>query len=398
MIRHLVFISALLAGLSLCAHASAAVAEPVVCVPAAPKKPGPGPRTQPPTPAINAICTPVINIGGQAAPIPIAAPQPAGANPPSAPSNETFKFRIKDVLEAELTSNSRYLIIALLVVFIAFAIFLLRIAKTVTSNARTWIVPALAIAAATLVTCAVLFMTWQWFVQPDTVDVLTTTLVRDAAPAGDTAQQLALLRDELRELGRQPAPHSPDASILQSVLLAALLLGLGTAVGLMGARAASPVRRRLGSSTGAQRSWPGKAADEPPLPLHDLYRLEALVTHLRGAWPGIAQGTGGEKPRMDVNEFLRVMTRVRGRLEGAPPMDERDNGKSTKYRIRQDASGPALHQLDDALAELEHLLLARHDTLLSAWRTSMGKALARLQHALITVCEPYKYELPAPGP
>lgn len=402
MIRHLAFILTLLAGLGLCAHASADVTEPVVCVPAAPKKPGPAPRVQQPAPAVNAICTPVINLSapapGQPAPIPIAVPLPAGETPPPGQANETFKFRIKDVLEAELTSNSRYLIIALFIIFIAFAIFLLGIAKTVTSSARTWIVPALGIAAATAVTCAVLFFTWQFFVQPDTVDVLSAELVREtAAPAG-TAQQLVLIHEELRELRRQPAPQSHDAAVLQSVLLAALLLGLGSVMGLLGARSAAPVRRRLAFPASARTASPGTTTAEPPLPLHDLYRLEALVTQLRAAWPGIAQSKAGEKPRMDVNELLRVMNRVRGQLEGATPIDETDTVKPTKYRISPDASGQALSQLDDALAELERLLLARHDTYLSLWRASMGKALARLQHALIVVCEAYKYELPTPGP
>ncbi len=121
MIRNFAFILALLASLSLCGHASADATTPVACVPAAPKKPPPATRTQPPAPAMNAVCTPVINIGApapvQTGPKPIAAPPPSGETPAAPPSNETFKFRIKDVLEAELTSHSRYLILALLVVF-----------------------------------------------------------------------------------------------------------------------------------------------------------------------------------------------------------------------------------------------------------------------------------------
>ncbi len=230
------------------------------------------------------------------------------------------------------------------------------------------------------------------------MEVLTTRLVREAPAAADTTQQLALLREELRELWRPPVQQTPQASVLQSVLLAALVLGLGTLMGLMVARSASPARRRLSFPRGARSSTAGKEAEESPLPFYDLYRLEALVTQLRAAWPDIAQSAAGGTAPTDVNEFLRVMTRVRGQLEGAPPRNESDEGKPLKFKFSRNISVPALHQLDDALSNLERLLLTRQDSPLSAWRPSMGKALAQLQRALIGVCEPYKYGLPAPAP
>lgn len=267
-------------------------------------------------PSISNVCAPVITIASPSA----LASSPDAQTPPqlkpsSSPGNpgaasaappkevleppDTFKFKVKDLVEADLSSRSRVLVWALVAVFVAFGAIVVvgmkSVSKTTTKSGSAWLFALVA----TLVAAAVAY----WVVRSlapmglneATIEQLYATRTEWRAASSDglaSTQALALqlqsqlttVKDELSEVRRQVSAQSIESlrrptsdTYGPGWLQVVLIFVAGFALAYVYLRLRAPVTSAIPTQPIADRTSPTTSA-EHFLPLADIYHLEDLLS------------------------------------------------------------------------------------------------------------------------
>ncbi len=402
------------------------------CPPAPPKV---GPRTlptpsaQPANPAaVVQICAPVLSSASATASAPSdkTPPQPQRAEPPTntartsdsgqAESADSFKFKIKDILEAEVKSGSRWLVWSVVAIFAVFAALIVLVARSpAAKSAAPWAVWLVGVA----VVAALMFFVVQRSATSTTSQVAVEKLVALYATGSRTAAdesisrlevQVEQLRREIRErdsrlAASQASPRRTESQpSTPGVLLHTLVLGILAATVTIAVLLA---KARYSSA----RLWPFVARDaETPspatvpaqasLPLDAIFRLEDELSMLAmNADKAYRFLEADKKPNIDSPvAFLRALNAVRRELEGAQSRGEDRSYQASlrDFLFKEDAKSYDFYQVNQALGELDDALSSRYESEEKEWRPRALAALARARRALIAVCEPVP-EGPAAG-
>jgi hypothetical protein len=448
-----VVLGSLVAGWGLPARA-ASVAVPVDadsavtvgrCGPAAPRphKPQPPRPPLPPTvtapapmpgPGVVQVCAPVFGAGLPPA-SPVAASAASAPQPAIVPSavaavrkasdaeaahhaSDTIKFKIKDLIDAELTSESRALVWSMLTVFVVFSllvVFTLKEAAKKPNLSRTLLAGAVIVAGIVAIVVARSFVGHG--VDAADVDPLHAQLLQEidlriAAGLGNArddgpARELAALRAEIA--GRDAAAANARAAVSVASPVPAPVLaptpvstepGLGAWVGAIAFGAV--VAAGLAVAVLALRGWPSRPrpAGAPalaswPLPLDALFRVEDMLSEMRlYADPVERTVRSDDTPEIpDPNAFVAALDALRRQLEGGRGMDAELRTATPAgpiaWRLKPRTGVYTFYDLNTALTELDDALAARYapDIDLPDWPRQAAQALAKTRRALVQACE-----------
>ncbi|WP_156422019.1 hypothetical protein [Paucibacter sp. KCTC 42545] len=273
------------------------------------KTPSPKPEApqRPPNPSISNVCAPVITI----APPPVAAAPSESQNQPElkhipSPSSassavsgvkeaveppDTFKFKVKDLVEADLSSRSRVLVWALVAVFVAFGVIVLVGLKTVAKNtaksSSSWFFAVIFILAAAVVTYFVVRMLAPHSLQDRTIEQLYFTSAEQRVGTGDAhassqrlplehQRQLVSVKDEVIEVRRQNLMQQTDSAqrastdsngTSWSLIFLLLIIGFGLGYAFSKWRALNTSNSHAPAASQSEEATPA----EWTVPLADAY-------------------------------------------------------------------------------------------------------------------------------
>lgn len=394
------------------------------CPPAPPKV---KPRTLP-TPsakeanpaAVVQVCAPVLSFASAAAstssdktpPLPqmteLHSDSTKTSNNGQAESADSFKFKIKDILEAEVKSDSRWLVWSVIAIFAVFAALIVLVARSpAAKSAAPWAVWLVGVA----IVAALMLFVAQRSGTITTSQVALDKLVALYATGSRTAAdesisrlevQVEQLRREIRE--RDSRLSVPQASPTRTepqpstpgVLLHTLVFGILAATVAIAVLLAQPRHSSV-------RFWPFAARDvehPPPAtvplqgaqPLDAIFRLEDELSMLAMNADKTYRFLEADK-KPNINSpiaFLRALNVVRRELEGAqsPGEDSPYKASLRDFNFKEDAKSYDFYRVNKALGELDEALSSRYETKEKEWRPRALAALARARRELIAVCEP----------
>jgi len=323
-------------------------------------------------------------------------------------SADSFRFKIKDILEAEIKSGSRWLVWSVVVIFAVFAALIVLVAKSPTARSvAPWVVWFVGVA---IVAAIMYFVVQRWpssTTSQVAIDKLVELYVSNPRSAANESisrldYQVDQLRRELRErdgrLATIPAPPSRAEAQPSSPGLLLQILVFGILISTLAIAVLLAQRKRWGV-----RRWPFSARDsatpldptEPgqePMPLDAIFRLEDELSMLAmNADKTFRLLDANKKPNMPSPAvFLRTLNTVRRKLEGVQATGE-DSDYLAPFRdfnFREDAKSYDFYQVNTALGELDEILSSRYESKQKEWRSRALAALARARRALIAVCEP----------
>lgn len=337
-------------------------------------------------------------------------PSDAGESPASAKveSADSFRFKIKDILEAEVKSGSRWLVWSVVAIFAVFAALIVLVARSpAAKSVAPWVVWLFGVA---IVAALMLFVVQRWpsnTTSPVAVDKLLELYAGGPQTAANESisrleLQVDQLRRELRERdGRlatiaslpsrvEAQPSSPGLllhifvlGILAATVAIAVLLAQGKHWG---------VRRWPVAARAAAASSPAAAPAQETLPLAAIFRLEDELSMLAmNADKTYRFLEANKKPKiLSPALFLRTLNTVRWKLEGAQTTEEdwEDLAPLRDFNFKEDAKSYDFYQINTALRELDDTLSSRYESKEKEWRPRALAALARARRALIAVCEP----------
>lgn len=389
--------------------------------PKAKPRPAPTPSAQSANPGnVIQVCAPVFSstldpasaLSDKSPPLPPKAdpPSEAGESPASVKveSADSFRFKIKDILEAEVKSGSRWLVWSVVAIFAVFAALIVLVAKSpAAKSVAPWVVWLVGVA---VVAALMLFVVQRWpsnatsQVAVDKLFELYASGPRTAANESISRLELQVdqLRRELRERdGRLATIPTPPSKAEAQPSSPGLLLHI-LVLGILAATVATAVLLAQPKQWGVRR-WPVAAGDaaapssptvpgQESLPLDAIFRLEDELSMLAmSADKTYRLLDANKKPGMPSPAvFLRTLNTVRRELEGAQTTGEdRDHLAPLRdFNFKEDAKSYDFYQVNTALSELDDTLSSRYESKEKEWRPRALAALARARRALIAVCEP----------
>ena len=402
--------------------------------PQLPRPPLPPTVTAPapmPGPGVVQVCAPVFSAGlppaspvAASAALSESAPQPASAPSTAAAvrkasdaeaahhASNTIKFKIKDLIDAELTSESRALVWSMLAVFVVFSLLVVFTVKEAVKKPK---LSRALLTGAVIVAGIVAIVVVRSFVgrgvDAADVDPLHAQLLQEidlriAAGLGNSrddgpARELAALRAEIA--GRDAAAANARAAVPAPVLAPTPLsteTGLGAWLGAIAFGAV--VAAGLAVAVLALRGWPSSprpaGALAPAswlLPLDALFRVEDMLSEMRLYTDPVDRVVrSNDKPEIpDPNAFVVALDALRRQLEGGPGVDAELRTATPAgpiaWRLKPRTGTYTFYELNTALTELDDALAARYapDTDLADWPRQAAQALAKARRALVQACE-----------
>ena len=372
----------------------------------------PGTVVQICAPVLFSVSTPASSPSDKSLPLPqkVEPLSDAGVSPGSAnvESADSFRFKIKDILEAEVKSGSRWLVWSVVAIFAVFAALIVLVAKSPAAKSvapwMVWLVGVAIVASLML------------FVVPRSPSNTTSQIAVDKlfelytskpqSAANESVSRLELqvdqLRRELRERDSRPAasqapPSRSDAPTSSPGLLIHMLV-----LGILAATVAIAMLLAQAKNWSVP-SWPfaSRNTDAPshptvpgqePLPLDAIFRLEDELSMLAMNSDKTYRLLEADKrPKiLSPAVFLRTLNTVRRKLEGAQTSGEDSEYLASFYdfNFKEDAQSYDFYQVNNALSVLEETLSSRYESKEKEWRPRALAALASARRALIAVCEP----------
>lgn len=384
-------------------------------------RPAPTPIAQSANPTnVVQVCAPVFSppLVPAAAPLDTSQPLPSKAEPLSdfnkSPTNgevesvNSFRFKIKDILEAEVNSGSRWLIWSVVAIFALFAALIVLVAKSpVAKSVAPWVVWLVGVV---IVAALMLFAVPRWSsntTSPVAIDKLIELYSSGSQTAANESiyrleLQIDQLRRDLREGDGHMAtiPSQPSRAEAQpsspGLILHTFVFGILAATVAIAAMLAQVkrwgVRRWLVAARDQITPTPTTAPIQESLPLDAIFRLEDELSMLAmGADKTYRSDFSDEKPSIpNPSEFLRTINIVRRKLEG-----QQTTGEDSEYlaplwnfHFKEDMQRYEFGRINTALQELDKTLASRYESEEKKWRPRALAALARARRELIAVCEP----------
>lgn len=333
----------------------------------------------------------------------------AGKSPKSAEvgSADSFKFKIKDVLEGDIKSSSRWLIISVIAIFAIFAYLILSVAKSTVRKSTSWIVGLLGTGVAAVLVYLAVSAFFSNTTSPVTLDKLTELYFSEPQIAANASisqieLQIDQLRRELREVDGHLAAIPPQKSSAEAqpsssgLILHIFVFGILAATMAIAAMLAQAkrwgVRRWLVAVRDQITPTPTAAPIQDGLPLDAIFRLEDELSMLAMDVDKTYRSyLSDEKPNIpSPSEFLRTLNIVRRKLEG-----QKNTGEYSEYlaplwnfHFKEDMHSYEFGRINTALQELDKTLVSRYESKEKEWRAKALAALARVRRELIAVCEP----------
>lgn len=333
--------------------------------------------------------------------VPVATAPTAKASAPE--SIQSFKFKIRDLVEAEVTSDNRWLVAAIVLAFLAMWVAHTFFKRNVPkAKPIKWIV---AVVAFGIVLAAAWFVYINIFAPGanDRVVERLYTLYQVEATAKGVAEsnaaltQISQLKEALSQRDEKLAAQLDKLATASSDRSASWFMPF--ALGLVGALAAGLAWCLLGRRRGAL-SYFGVAptsalpTKDEPLPLAAIYQLEDQLAQLQisvETMPSIID-SNRKIQLQDPNPFLSSLNAVRRQLEGGLGADVAGSNESPvgsiKYQLKEPTGSHEFRRVREALAELNQVMASRYEITVREWRGRALQALARTRRELIAVLEP----------
>lgn len=384
-------------------------------VPPQKKKPQPQPAIKPEhvtksgAPTITNVCSPVININMPLKTSELYArsahedPQPDSISTTESQTNvvaplrptvppDSFKFKVKDLVEADLSTHNSTLMWTLLAIFVVFAaIVTVGLRAAASSSLRSgvpWAIAVISIVLASFVAYWVIHSLATQGIEDTTIDRLYTELVTaQATPITSSTsdwstlgQQLTTaqvesakmqyqLSEQLNHIADMAESRSNGATWWQVPFL--LLAGAATFYIFM----------TWHTRTLTQTPVP----DEPiysPLPLDDMYHLEDLLSKVAAITN--KYGSTFDYPNIDLNELLQTLNRVRKLLESGLGAMDSSEAQSVRFILPDDSN--YYFSLNYALQKLDEALSSRYELPRDKWRKNALKELAATRRVIVSFC------------
>lgn len=323
-------------------------------------------------------------------------------------SINSFRFKIKDILEAEVNSGSRWLIWSVVAIFAVFAALIVLVVKSPAGKSvAPWMVWLVGVA---IFAALILFFVPRWSsntTSPAALDKLIELYSSGSQTAGNESIsrlefQVDQLHRELRERDSRLAtipvlPSRAEAQLFSPGLILHIFV-----FGILAATVAIVVLLAQAKDWG-ERRWPfaihnGTASSpttvpaQENLPLDAIFRLEDELSMLSMNADKLSSiFDDDEKPNIpSPAAFLRTLNTVRRKIEG-----EKNTGEDSEYlaplqnfNFKKQLRFYEFRKINTALRELDEILLSRYESKDKDWRSKALAALARARRELIAVCEP----------
>jgi len=389
--------------------------------PKAKPRPAPTPSAQSANPTnVVQVCAPVFSpaLVPAAVPSDTSPPLPSKAEPPSdfsksptsaeAESVNSFRFKIKDILEAEVNSGSRWLIWSVVAIFAIFAALIVLVAKSpAAKSVAPWVVWLVGVV---IVAALMLFVVPRWSsntTSPVALDKLIELYSSGSQTvANESISRLEFKVDQLhRELRERDSRLETIPALPSKIEAQSFSPGLILHIfvfGILAATVAIVVLLAQAKHWGVRR-WPfalrNTTAPSPTtvpaqenLPLDAIFRLEDELSMLSMNADKVYRSLkADEKPNIpSPAEFLRTLNTVRRKMEGA-----KNTGEDSEYlaplqdfNFKKQVKFFEFDKINDALRELDETLMSRYESRDKDWHLHALAALARARRELIAVCEP----------
>lgn len=389
--------------------------------PKAKPRAAPTPSAQTATPStVIQVCAPVLTPVSEPASAPSVKPSPlppkvepssdAGLTPAGAKveSTDSFRFKIKDILEAEVKSGSRWLVWSVVAIFAVFAALIVLVARSPAAKSLApWVVWLVGVVLVALLTLFVVQRSPSNTTSQVAIDKLYDLYA--SGPRAASTESMDRLELQFEQLRRELYERDSRLAALQSVpgrtetqpsspglLLHILVLGILSATVVIAMLLSQSTHWRVGRRFFAARSAefpsPSTVASQEPLPLDAIFRLEDELSMLAmNVDKTYRLLEANEKPKIpSPTGFLRTLNTVRRKLEGVQTAGEDSvNPDSVQdFNFKEEARSYDFYPINKALNELDDTLSSRYDSKDKEWRARALAALARTRRALIAVCEP----------
>lgn len=368
--------------------------------------PKPEPANKADTPNVSNVCTPVINInmpqGAFYHPIPNANERQTAAisattetiDPKSyvaapSPTPDSFKFKIKNWVEAEITTQRTTLIIIFIGIFLLFSAMGFFTCKAVANQSKKAAGPIVAILLFVITFAFAAYWTIRNIApqriedtvieraNAEEVTVRTDQFIRTDSILDDPeqaptvqdaiAQSQSQLSSQLNQIARAIEPTKDNNTWWQ--LFALLVWGTAVIYVLLNWH----TRHR------SQAALTNKVVDSA-LPLDALYKLEETLANV------VATGTrsaANTDQVIEFNEVLQAINSVRKQLESGSYSVDSDERPVT-FHLR--ARTIEFRHLEKVLRQLEDELISRYELPRDLWRKNVLMRLAAARRAIISTC------------
>ena len=323
-------------------------------------------------------------------------------------SVNSFRFKIKDILEAEVNSGSRWLIWSVVAIFAVFAALIVLVAKSpAAKSVAPWMVWLVGVA---IVAALMLFVVQRWS-SNTTSPVVLDKLIELYSSGSQTAAnesisrlqlQVDQLHRELRERNSRletiPAlPSKMDAQpfspgLILHIFVFGILAATVAILVLLTKAKHLGVRRWPFAVRNATAPSPSTVPGQENLLLDAIFRLEDELSMLSMNADKVYRSFDvDEKPNIpSPAAFLRTLNTVRRKMEGV-----KNTGEDSEYlaplqdfNFKKQVKSFEFYKINTALRELDETLLSRYESKDKDWRLRALAALARVRRELIAVCEP----------